>query len=176
MGRFYFDRRYYTDKALKWVSFESDPHLAATKQAIYGRCVPCITSLYDQLREGKRVLHLGNAFTCWKVVAVMKDEEECLRLISEFESRFLGEMRLRGRFGSGDPGRTTRVVVFNVPEEKEKERLFEEVEICAREVNPGSEMRGPGLCGTAPGIAGGLAGVGRASAREEFCGYPGPRS
>jgi len=140
MGKFYFDRKYYADKALKWVSFESDPHLAATKQAIYGTCVPCITSLYDQLREGRHVLHLGPAFTCWKVVAVMKDEEECLRLIGEFESRFLGEMRLRGRFGSGDPGRTTRVVVFNAPDEKEKERLFEEVAICAQNVNPSSEV------------------------------------
>ncbi len=139
MGKFYFDRRYYTEKALKWVSFESDPHLAATKQAIYGTCVPCITSLYDQLREGKRVLRLGPAGTCWKVVAVVKDEEECLGLIGEFETRFLGERRLRGRFGSGDPDRATRVVVFNAPE-KEKERLCEEVAICARHVNPGSEV------------------------------------
>jgi len=140
MGRFYFDRRYYADKALKWVSFESDPHLVETKRAIYGRCVPCITSLYDQLAGEREVIHLGPANACWKVIAVMKDEGECLTLISRFETRFLGERRVKGRFGSGDPGRTTRVVVFNASDEKEKERLFEEVAICAKEVNPSCEV------------------------------------
>ncbi|MGA2107077.1 MAG: hypothetical protein ABSH25_05475 [Syntrophorhabdales bacterium] len=74
MGRFYVDRRFFQGKAAKWVSFESTAALNNTKKDIYGKCVPCITNLYEQLKEGRSQIRLGQAFTCWKIVAVMDDE------------------------------------------------------------------------------------------------------
>ena len=53
MKRIYLDKRVWRDSRDNWVSFESDPKLRVTKTNIYGRCVPCITNLYQQLQEGK---------------------------------------------------------------------------------------------------------------------------
>jgi hypothetical protein len=136
MGRFYFDRRIFEDKAARWVSFESTAGLEATKKDIYGRCVPCITNLYEQLKDGQTEIRLGQAFRCWKVVAVMDDEQQCVAVLEEFERRFLGERKLKGRFGSVDPAKTTRVIVFNADDEAERQRLFAEVTTCAETVNP----------------------------------------
>jgi len=72
-----------------WVSFESDPRLRVTKQNIYGRCVPCMTGLYEQLQKGKEIIELREAFHCWKVIAVLVDQEECLEVLSVYEDRFL---------------------------------------------------------------------------------------
>ncbi len=140
MGRFYFDRRIFEGKAARWVSFESTAGLEATKKDIYGRCVPCITNLYEQLKDGRTEIRLGAAFTCWKVVAVMDDERQCVEVLEEFEKRFLGERKLKGRFGSVDPTKTTRVIVFNAGDEAERQRLFAEVTTCAQAVNPRSTV------------------------------------
>jgi hypothetical protein len=135
MGRFYFDKRIFQDKAARWVSFESTAGLEATKKDIYGKCVPCITNLYEQLKEGRTEIRLGEAFRCWKVVAVMDDEQQCVQVLEEFEKRFLGERKLKGRFGSVDPAKTTRVIVFNADDEAERQRLFAELKTCAGAVN-----------------------------------------
>ncbi len=135
MGRFYFDRHIFQDKATRWVSFESSAGLEATKKDIYGRCVPCITNLYDQLRDGRTAIRLGQAFTCWKVVAVMDDERQCVEVLEEFEKSFLGDRKVKGRFGSVDPAKTTRVIVFNAGDEQERQKLFAEVTTCAEAVN-----------------------------------------
>lgn len=140
MGRFYLDRRYYAGKQTKWVSFESTPTLTETKRDIYGKCVPCITNLYEQLKEGKGLVNLGPAFRCWKVVAVMASEEECLQVIAEFEKRFLGEQHIKGRFGSGDETKSTKVIVFSVTNEKERENLKEQIRICAGAVNRDAQV------------------------------------
>lgn len=140
MGQFYFDRGVFSEKPTKWVSFESTPNLESTKRDIYGRCVPCITNLYEQLKEGKKEIRLGPAFTCWKVVAVVDDEAQAVKILEEFEKRFLGDRKLKGRFGSGDASKTTRVIVFNAKDDKEKDRLAAEVKQCAAAVSDHCEV------------------------------------
>jgi len=138
MAKFYLDRRYYADKLKRWVSFESTPNLEETRRDIYGRCVPCISNLYEQLQAGKSEIYLGPAYNCWKVVAVVADDDECTQVLTEFEKDFLGDRKIKGRFGSGDEERPTRVIVLSVPNEEEKDMMFEEVSICSRRVNPTS--------------------------------------
>ena len=136
MGKFYLDKRYYADKPVRWVSFESTPNLEETKKDIYGKCVPCISNLYEQLQAGEIEINLGPAYSCWKVVAVLANDEECTQVLAEFERAFLAERKVKGRFGSGDAEKPTRVMVFSAPDEKERDRLFEEVDISSRRVNP----------------------------------------
>ena len=81
-------------------------------------------------------MNLGPAYNCWKVVAVLANDDECVQVLAEFEREFLGERTIKGRFGSGDAQKPTRVIVFSAPDEAEKNRLFEEVAICSRRVNP----------------------------------------
>ncbi|MEJ2096358.1 MAG: hypothetical protein P8Y38_04280 [Deltaproteobacteria bacterium] len=77
-----------------WVSFESDPKLVKTRANIYGRCLPCIQNLYFQLQAGREEIELGNAFNCWKVTAVLKDLDQCLALLANWEA--VRKMRQRG--------------------------------------------------------------------------------
>ncbi|HEY3278576.1 MAG TPA: hypothetical protein VGJ94_18305 [Syntrophorhabdaceae bacterium] len=136
MGRLYIHKRYFAGAETKWVSFESDPSFRRTKGDIYGRCVPCITNLYEQLKEGKEEISLGAAHQCWKVVVTLPAMEECASFLDEFERKFLGEMAVKGRFGSGDPTKATRVIVFNAENEEEKERLLERLSACAALLDP----------------------------------------
>ena len=137
MGKFYLDKRYYADKAARWVSFESTPQLEETRRDIYGKCVPCISNLYEQLQAGKTLVDLGPAYNCWKVVAVLTDDDECLQVLAELEKEFLGERKIKGRFGSGDEQKTTKVIVFSAPNEQEKNRLFEASEHLRQARKPG---------------------------------------
>lgn len=118
-----------------WRSFESDPHLKETKRKIYDRCVPCMEWLCIQLKEGKKEINLGEAYDCWKVIAVVNTEEECLELLKEYEERFLSSKDVRGRFGTSDENIATRVVIFNAESEAERDRLLKEVEQCARKLD-----------------------------------------
>jgi hypothetical protein len=140
MGKFYLDKRYYADKPTKWVSFESTPNLQETKSDIYGKCVPCITNLYERLQAGKSDIDLGTAYNCWKVVAVLANDDECVQLLAEFEKDFLGDQQIKGRFGSGNEEKTTRVIVFSAANEQERDTLFEAVAICSRRVSPGAHV------------------------------------
>jgi hypothetical protein len=136
MGKFYLDKRYYSGKPLKWISFESTPNLQETKWDIYGKCVPCITNLYEQLQADKTEIDLGPAYNCWKVIAVMANDDACVQLLTEFEKEFLGERKIKGRFGSADAEKPTRVIVFSAPDEGAKDILFEQVQSCAARINP----------------------------------------
>jgi hypothetical protein len=136
MGRLYIDRKYFAKSPSKWVSFESNPGLERTKKDIYGRCVPCMTGLYEQLKEGKTEINLGNAYQCWKLVVPFKDIEECTLYLYEFEKDFLQDMNVKGRFGSGDPSKTTKVIVFNAESEEERDRLYSTLAACALRTNP----------------------------------------
>ncbi|MBN2122663.1 MAG: hypothetical protein JW821_00080, partial [Deltaproteobacteria bacterium] len=147
MGRFYFDRGYFSGKTRKWVSFESTPGLENTKKDIYGRCVPCITGLYEQLKEEKKEIALGPAYHCWKVVIVLEDDSRVLSFLQQYERRFLAERTLKGRFGSGDETKETRVIVFNVYDEGEKDRLLAEAKTCAEEVGGDVEVFSHRACG-----------------------------
>jgi hypothetical protein len=112
----------YSETGAFWVSFESDPHLKKTKANIYGRCLPCIQNLYLQLKEGRREIDLGPAYTCWKTTAVLKDLGVCLLLLNEFEKRFQGG-HVYGKFGSGRPDSESKVVVFHSEAESERDNI-----------------------------------------------------
>jgi hypothetical protein len=131
MKHFYFDRKVFSDRDAKWVSFESHPKLDRTKEDIYGRCLPCISNLYEQLKEKKEEVRLGQAYQCWKVVAVVESVDECMDLLAEFEERFLGDRWIKGRFGSGDETKKTKIVVMNADSEAERDALFEELKTCS---------------------------------------------
>jgi hypothetical protein len=140
VARIYIDKRYFTDKKTKWVSFEDTQGLKETRQDIYGKCVPCITNLYEQLKEGKREITLGPAFTCWKVVTVVNSMEECVELLYELEKVLPDEIKVKGRFGSVDESKTTKVIVFNISGESQRKKLYEMLQDCAQRVNPNSEI------------------------------------
>jgi hypothetical protein len=136
MARLHIDKGYFAKGGKRWVSFETSPHLENTKAGIYGRCAPCIMNLYEQLREGRTELRLGAAYQCWKIVVLVRDVEECIDFLDAFEKEFLGDAQVKGRFGSGDEDRETKVIVFNAEGEEEKDRLYRQVEACAARVNP----------------------------------------
>jgi hypothetical protein len=140
MEKIFLDKRVWKKSRDNWVSFESDPKLRVTRQNIYGRCVPCITNLYQQLQEGKDEIELKEAYHCWKVVAVLKDREECLDVLKEYEEHFLGDRYVKGKFGSSQPSRPSVVIMFHTEDEGEKDRLFEELKVCAKRVSPESEV------------------------------------
>lgn len=140
MGKIYLDKRVWRNSRDNWVSFESDPKLRVTKKNIYGRCVPCITNLYRQLEEGREEIELREAFRCWKVVAVLKDKEECLEVLREYEEKFLGDHSVKGKFGSSQPSKTSKVLMFHTEDEEERGRLLQELRTCVQRVNPKAEV------------------------------------
>jgi len=135
MKKIFLDKRAWRDSRDSWVSFESDPKLRVTKKNIYGRCVPCITNLYHQLQEGKEEIELKEAYQCWKVVAVLKDQEECLEVLREYEENFLGDHYVKGKFGSSQPSKSSKVLMFHTEDEEERDRLLEELKDCVQKVN-----------------------------------------
>jgi hypothetical protein len=140
MKKIYLDKRFWRDSEDNWVSFESDPKLKITKGNIYGRCVPCIANLYQQLQDGKEEIELKEAYQCWKVVAVLKDREECLEVLKEYEENFLQDHFVKGKFGSSQPSKSSKVLMFHIEDEEEKDRLLKELEACAHKVNPGGKV------------------------------------
>jgi hypothetical protein len=135
MGKIFLDKGVWKDSRDSWVSFESDPKLKVTKGNIYGRCVPCITNLYQQLKAGKEEIELKEAYRCWKVVAVLKDKEECLEVLREYEENFLGNHCVRGKFGSSQVSKKSKVLMFHTEDEEEKDRLFKELQECIKKIN-----------------------------------------
>jgi hypothetical protein len=124
----------YADGGDFWVSFESTPNLEKTKADIYGRCVPCIQHLYEQLKDGSTRIHLGPAFHCWKVTAILNGIEECLSLLALYEEKFPGG-HVHGKFGGSRAFSGTKVVVFHTEEEKTRDLIRERIEACLPEVN-----------------------------------------
>ncbi|MDI6727154.1 MAG: DUF120 domain-containing protein, partial [Smithellaceae bacterium] len=125
----------YRESGSFWVSFESDPTLKQNKDNIYGKCLPCIQSLYDQLREGSDSITLTSAYNCWKVTAVVSSLDDCLSLLSEYEKRFPGG-HVYGKFGTSLSDAPTRVVVFHTENEEERDRLHKALTECLTVVDP----------------------------------------
>jgi len=125
----YLDKIPYTETGKFWVSFESNPGLKKTKANIYGRCLPCIQGLYHQLKEGHCEIILGNAYNCWKITAIVKNLEECLSLLCEFERRFPSG-HVYGKLGSGRANSETMVVVFHAEAVAEMSQLRAKLEMC----------------------------------------------
>ena len=117
-----------------WTSFESDPRLTVTKRNIYGRCVPCMENLLNQLVEGKREIKLDQAFHCWKVVAVLNNEDECLKVLEVYERKFLPSRYIRGRFGGKEEGGTKAIVIY-ADSEVERDGTLSELKQSAKQVN-----------------------------------------
>ena len=117
-----------------WTSFESDLYHAILKKNIHARCIPCIENLYRQLMEGKQEIELGNAFSCWKVVVVLNNDEECLKVLEKYEQKFLPSRYILGRFGSKEEG-GTKAIVVNADTEQERDILLSELRECVNEVN-----------------------------------------
>ena len=140
MKKIFLDKRVWRDSTDNWVSFESDPKLKVTKGNIYGRCVPCITNLYEQLKAGKEEIELNDVYHCWEVVAVLEDQEECLEVLREYEVNFLGDHRVKGKFGSSLPMKLSKVLMFHIEDEEERDRILKEVQTCVRKVNPNSRV------------------------------------
>jgi hypothetical protein len=140
MKKIFLDKRVWRNSRDNWVSFESDPKLRVTKGNIYSRCVPCITNLYQQLEAGKEEIELKEAYQCWKVVAVLKDKEECLEVLREYEESFLGDHYVKGKFGSSQSSTSTKVLMFHIEDERERDRLFKELQTCVQKVNPDSKV------------------------------------
>jgi hypothetical protein len=115
-----------------WTSFETDPYLKITKSDIYGRCVPCIESLYFQLKDGKEEINIERANNCWKIGVVLKSEEECLSFLYHFQENCLSEIPLRGRFGTRDVRLGTYLLLFQADSEQEKEQLEKELLHCLK--------------------------------------------
>jgi hypothetical protein len=136
-GNFYLGKK--SAKQGYWTSFETDSKHSIGKKMIYGRCVPCIENLLNQLIEGKKEIELGNAFNCWKVVAVLDDEQECLKVLQVYERRYLPSRYIRGRFGSREET-GTKAVVIHVDSENERDSILSELEQCALEVNKGASV------------------------------------
>ena len=130
----YLDRIPSSNKDVFWISFESDPKLRKTKANIYGRCLPCIQSLYEQLQAKKREIALGTAYHCWKITVVLKDIESCFTLLSEFEKRF-SHFYVYGKIGNGREKAKTRVVVFHAESEDERDRILKAIEVCLPRVD-----------------------------------------
>lgn len=124
----------HSDKENYWVSFESDPKLGKTNANIYGRCLPCIYNLYEQLQEKKKEIAPGNALHCWKITAIVKDLDEALLLLSEFERRFPSG-HVYGKFGSGRTDVETKAVVFHAECETERDRIAAALELCLETVD-----------------------------------------
>jgi hypothetical protein len=144
--RLYIGKIPHDPKENYWVSFESDPKLQKSKGNIYGRCLPCIHNLYEQLKEGKKEINLGPAFNCWKITAIVQNIEEAMALLNEFEKRF-PTGHVHGKFGSGRTDVETKVVVFQAYNEVERDRLKNAVEVCLKSMNSNAPVQLTRACG-----------------------------
>ncbi|OGW16554.1 MAG: hypothetical protein A3G93_03870 [Nitrospinae bacterium RIFCSPLOWO2_12_FULL_45_22] len=113
-----------------WTSFETDPYLKITRSDIYGRCVPCIESLYFQIKEGKELINVELVNNCWKVGIILNSEEECLAFLYYYQEIFLSARPVRGRFGTRDANLGTYLLLFQAESETEKDILAEELTLC----------------------------------------------
>jgi len=92
------------------------------------------------LQAGKEEIELREAYHCWKVVAVLKDKEECLNVLREYEENFLGDQFVKGKFGSSQASKESKVLMFHTENEEEKDRLFNELQECVKKVNSDSKV------------------------------------
>lgn len=130
----------HSEKGDFWVSFESEPDLKKTKANIYGRCLPCIQHLYEQLKQGANEIDLGFAYHCWKVTAVLNGTEECLSLLRAYEEKF-PEGHVYGKFGSGRPLSETKVVVFHTEDVKARDQVRERLQSCLRAMDKNGDVQ-----------------------------------
>ena len=115
---------YFSQRASRegWVSFETDPRLRHTKERLYDRCLPCLTSLLEQVKDGGGTVQLEWAWDCWKVVAVLEEREQCLALLTRFGEAYPDEY-VFGKLGTGK-GRKSVAVMFHTEDVSRRDRLY----------------------------------------------------
>jgi hypothetical protein len=121
-----------------WVSFENHPKLKKTKADIYGRCLPCIQNLYEQLKSGRTMIKLGNAYQCWKITTILDRLETCFDLLEKVSTHPFNGC-LHGKLGNGRVNTDTRVVVFHTQDEEERDRIERIIRTCLLEMKINSE-------------------------------------
>jgi len=114
-----------------WRSFENENHLSGVKERIRTRCSPCIENLYRQLKAGQMQIEVGNAYDCWKVVVVVNSDDECEKILEEYQSMFLPSRHIQGRYGSQAEG-GTKAIVANADDVTERDLLLSELRECVR--------------------------------------------
>jgi hypothetical protein len=92
------------------------------------------------LQSGKEEIELKEAYHCWKVVAVLKDREECLEVLREYEENFLEDHYVKGKFGSSQFSKSSKVLMFHTEEEGERDRILRGLQTCVQKVNPDSNV------------------------------------
>lgn len=105
-----------------WVGFETDPYLAETKKRLNERCLPCMTGLYQSLKDNPREVELTYAWDCWKVVALAASREQCIEMLHQFGADHPEEYVL-GKFGKGGGGHSTFALMFHVESEERRDHL-----------------------------------------------------
>lgn len=121
-----------------WIGFETDPHLLRTKENLRAHCLPCMTALYDALREGAAEVELTHAWDCWKVTAVLVSDEECREVLSAFGELF-PDAEVQGKFG-GSVGRETSAVIFHMRDEAARDNVEAMLKAALAAVRPDAEV------------------------------------
>ncbi len=114
-----------------WRSFENEDHLSGVKERIRTRCIPCIENLYRQLKAGETEIEVGNAYDCWKVVVVLNSDDECEKVLEEYQNTFLPSRHIQGRYGSHAEG-GAKAIIANADDETERDLLLSEFRECVR--------------------------------------------
>lgn len=71
----------------------------------------------------------------------MGSDEECLKVLEKYQKKLRSSRYLQGRFGSGEEEKGgTSAVIINTDNEEERDIILSELEHCAGEVNPDSEV------------------------------------
>ena len=112
-----------------WRSFENEERLSGVKERIRTRCIPCIENLYRQLKAGQTQIEIGNAFDCWKVVVVLNSDDECEKVLEEYQNMFLPARHIQGRYGSHAEG-GAKALVVNADDETQRDLLLYEFREC----------------------------------------------
>ncbi len=118
-----------------WISFENHPRLLETKQSIYIRCVPCLEKLYAQLQSSSTELKLEEPLDCWKIVVVLNSFDQCLALLELYQDEnFPLAETVRGRIGTKDRDSSKVVVVFQLHEEQQRDRMIADLKQMAGKI------------------------------------------
>lgn len=124
-----------------WRSFETDPHLKLTRKRIFERCLPCLSDLLSSLKRGEKEIDIKRALNCLKLSIILPTYEDCLEFLQKFSS-FWPEEYVYGKFGTGDPKKKTRVVVFHLDDENQRlDELKSKAQTCAESLGCAYEIR-----------------------------------
>ena len=127
------------------MGFETDPWLSETKERLTSHCLPCMTGLYEALKEKPETIALTHAWNCWKVTVVARDADEALFMLQAFGERY-PEEPVRGKFG-GNVGRPTAALIFHTDSEAKRDRVRDLLARLIDEAFPGRTVFISRACG-----------------------------